>query len=295
MNKHAGIILICLLAAGLFWGCGKELSQELAIVPKGAVATGTLKDSLGNCLPDSVYGTYYDGVLPGDTNYVQIQVNVYSLGTYNIQSNVQNGFQLTDSGSFTTLGLNTIKLKASGPALNIGSTNFTINYDAGSCIITVNVLDSTGTGLGGDSGNIDTTAAALNAWKFTANGHTYGGGINTAVFTSLGEILTLTGTMQSGATDTTFGLSVQLTSSAVDTGTFQTSLPGNDFSLQQTTGSIIFAANAITSPPVLNIVITNFIASTKVVTGTFSGNSYDINGNTVPIVAGSFKATVTIQ
>ena len=295
MKKHSGIIPVFFLTAGLFWGCGKELSQEMTIVPQNAVATGTLKDSLGDCLPDSVYGTYYDGVLPGDTNYVLMKVNVYALGSYSIQSNVQNGFQLSDSGRFTTLGLNTIKLKTSGTPISIGSTNFTINYDAGSCIITVNVLDSTGSGQGGNSGNTDTSAAALNQWKFTANGHTYSGGINTAVFTSLGEILTLAGTMQSGATDTTFGISVQLTSSTVDTGTFQTSLPGNDFSLQKTTGNIIFAANSITSPPVLNILITSFNATTKVVTGTFTGNSYDTNGNTVPISYGSFQATVTIQ
>src|SRR5580658_9715879 len=146
MNKHSGLILVFFLACGIFWGCTKDVSQELTIVPEGAVATGTLKDSVGNCLPDSVYGSYYDGVSPGDTNYVQMQVNVYQLGSYTIQSNVQNGFQLSATGNFTSLGINTIKLIPSGPPLNIGSTNFTIDYDAGSCIITVNVMDSTGHG-----------------------------------------------------------------------------------------------------------------------------------------------------
>ena len=295
MNRYSGIILFGFLTALLFMGCGKELSVESIVVSPGAVATGTLKDSLGNCLPDSVHGIFYDGVTPGDTDYVTMQVNVYNLGSYTIQSDVQNGFQLAATGTFTTLGLNTIKLKPTGTPIAIAETNFTISYDAGYCIIAVNVMDSTGSGQGGNPSPPDTAAATLNSWKFTANGHLYSGNISSAVFTTLGEILTLAGNMQSGATDTTFGISLQLTSSAIDSGSFQTSFPGNNFSLQKTSGDIIFAANSITSPPILNIVITNFSSSLDIVTGVFSGNAYDINGNTVAITGGSFKASVTIQ
>jgi hypothetical protein len=299
MNKYFSIFITCLISAVLFCGCAKELSVETNVVPLGTAATGSLKDSSSNCLPFAVQGTFYDGVIPGDTSYVQIKVNVYTAGSYNIQTDVQNGFQLSATGVFNNTGINTVNLKASGTPINIEATNLTVTFDGTSCIITVNVKDSTGTGLGGNTGanggTTDTTAAALNQWKFTANGHTYSGNIIAALYTTLGENITVAGTMKSGSTDTTFGVSVQFTSSTIDTGTYATSDAGNNFALTKKTGDIIFAANAVSSPPVMNIIITNYNSSTKVITGTFSGVSYDFSGNNVPVTYGSFKATVTIQ
>jgi PBP1b-binding outer membrane lipoprotein LpoB len=142
MNKYLGIFLTVILSAVLFSGCAKEYSVETNVVPASTVATGTLQDSSGNCLPYSVQGTFYAGIIPSDTSYVQMQVNVYTTGSYNIQTNVQNGFQLSAAGVFITTGINQVNMKASGTPINPMATNFTVMYDSLSCIITVNVIDS---------------------------------------------------------------------------------------------------------------------------------------------------------
>src|ERR1700745_611013 len=108
--------------------CSKEYSFEQAVSVGNAVFS--LKDSLGNCLPDSVHGTFYNGVTPGpDTAYVEIQVNVDSPGNYRIYTDLQNGFMFADSGFFNVTGVATVRLKPIGtPILNI-PTNFTVTFD----------------------------------------------------------------------------------------------------------------------------------------------------------------------
>lgn len=259
------------------------------MIPVATTSTGTLKDTLGNCLPITVTGTYFNGVVVHDTNYVQITVNVATTGSYNIQSDRQNGFQFAGTGVFSGTGVQTVSLRASGTPLQIQSTNFTVTFDSASCSFSVNVLDSTG-----HSGGVtDSSSIGLNQWQFVANGHTYAGNITTADFSNLiGADLTLAGNMASNSADTAFGITIQFPGSTLDTGSFATSAPGTNFSLQlNQSGNIIFAANA-TSNQVLNIDISSYSGTSKIVVGTFSGSAYDINGNTVPITNGEFKATV---
>jgi hypothetical protein len=299
MNTYFKIISLFFLSALLFCSCAKELSVESNTTPIATTATGTLKDTSGNCLPAVVVGTYYEGVIPGDTNYVQVQVNAFTTGSYSISTDIQNGLQFSATGVFNNTGINTVKLKTSGTPVNIASTNYNVTFDGNTCVFTVNVKDSTGTGLGGNTGGttgpVDSTAAALNMWKFTANGHTYSGKIIGALFTTLNDGLSIFGSMQSGSTDSTFGVSVQFAGNSLDTGSFSTVNAGNNFSFVKMNGDVIFAANAITTPPVMSINIISYSSSTKIVKGTFSGISYDFNGNNVPITYGSFQATVTTQ
>jgi hypothetical protein len=154
------------------------------------------------------------------------------------------------------------------------------------------VQDSTGTGLGaGGSSGMDTGAIALNAWRFTANGHQFSGSILTAQFVKLiGSTLVLVGDMKSGTADTAFGLSVQFPDSTIVPGTFFTTDAGTNFQLEKLpSGDVIFAANAV-DPPIISVTISGYDTATKTVTGSFSGNSYDGNGNTVPVTNGAFKA-----
>src|SRR5207244_1654724 len=113
------------------------------------------------------HGTFYNGVTPGsDTAFVEIQVNVDSIGSYRIYTDLQDGFMFADSGFFSTSGINTIRLKPIGtPILNI-TTNFTVRFDTTACNFTVNVHDSTGTGLGGNpgGGGTDSTNLSDTAW-----------------------------------------------------------------------------------------------------------------------------------
>src|SRR6476620_8276294 len=179
-NIFGGIIVIgCFL---LFFSCQKEYSFEKEATVGGA--KGSLKDSLGNCLPYSVDGTFYNGVTPGaDTAFVDIQVNVDSACNYRIYTDLQNGFMFADSGFFNTTGIITVRLKPIGtPILNIPA-NFTVTFDTTACGFSINVQDSTGTGLGGGGnpggGGTDSTNLSDTAWKFSvAPGSIFNGPID---------------------------------------------------------------------------------------------------------------------
>ncbi|MHA4810774.1 hypothetical protein ACX0G9_21890 [Flavitalea flava] len=282
--------------------CQKELSLENPF-PPGTLAKGSLKDTSGNCLPASVNGTWYNGVTAGDTNFVTIKVRVTSVGNYRISTDLQNGVTLSDSGAFTSIGLTTVHLKASGTFLNPTTTFFTINFDASACQFAVNVKDSTGTGLGGNPGGGNPGGGgtvALNTWQFEVNGHVYQGNVNAAQFSSqLGPgILSLVGSMKSlppgSMPDTTFAIGVTFSAAAIAPGTYTTD--GTSYFLFDLvpSGDVIFAANPQPASPVLSIVITSYDASSKTVTGTFSGNSYNISSQTVPIINGAFKSKVPL-
>jgi len=147
MKKSFVVILSILFAFTAFFACQKEFSIEHGILP-GQQAKGTLRDTSGNCLPDSVHGTWYNGVTPGDSNYVEIKVNVDTIGTYVIYTDTQNGLSFRDSGAFTSTGLNTVLLKPTGTATGPDTTLFTVYFDTSICQFSLPVHDSTGTGLG---------------------------------------------------------------------------------------------------------------------------------------------------
>jgi hypothetical protein len=195
-----------MLSATAFFSCSKELSFETGDIPVTTVATGTLKDTTtGDCLPIAPKGTYYTGIaIQGDTNYVQITVNVKTTGSYNIQTDKQNGFQFAGTGVFSSTGSQIVNLKASGTPAQITTTGFTVTFNNTACAFTVNVQDSTG-----HSGGTTDNSIALNKWQFVANGHTYSGNITTTIFSNLiGANLTVIGSMASGSADTAFGISV---------------------------------------------------------------------------------------
>src|SRR3954468_8813058 len=180
-NIFGDIILISCFF--LFFSCQKEYSFEKEATIGGA--KGSLKDSLGNCLPNSVHGTFYNGVTPGvDTAFVDIQVNVDSAGNYRIYTDLQNGFMFADSGFFNSTGITTVRLKPIGtPILNIPA-NFTVTFDTTACGFTINVQDSTGTGLGGGGnpggGGTDSTNLSDTAWKFRVNTLVFNGPFDSA-------------------------------------------------------------------------------------------------------------------
>ena len=297
MGYRILFIIIFLTSGSLFFSCQKPFTLN---PPDPAVPTssggGSIKDSTGNCLPISVYGTFFNGIIPGDTNYVQMEVNVSTTGSYSIQSDPQNGFQFSGSGSFTNTGANIITLKATGIPTAIATTYFSISFGGSTCTFSVIVHDSTGhtVNTGGGGGSVDSTGPiANNTWRFTANGHLFTGPVIAAeIISHVGTQLTVTGYVPSG-TDTIFDLTAQSLETTFTTGVYMTSATGTNFSLSELpSGNIIFAANSITSPPVLNINITEYNTSTNSVAGTFSGDSYDFNSNTIAITNGAFMATL---
>jgi hypothetical protein len=299
MKRNTLFVLSLLFAVFFVYGCSKELSLENTKIT--TVAEGSLWDTAGNCLPDSVHGTFYTGVQPGaDTAYIEIQVDVSVAGNYNISTDLQNGFMFSDSGFFATTGINTIQLKPIGTPILIQPTVFTVSFDSTTCFLTVNVLDSTGLGLGGtDTIPIpgDSTNLSDTAWQFSVGAGYYHGQIDYAFITDTSgfKFLTILGTdVPTG--DTIFSAGIFFTG-AVGPGTFTTDFQAS-ISLstidQSSNYVIIYEANAGTaSLGTTTITITSYDAATGIMTGSFSGTARDAGGNAVTISNGSFKAKVT--
>ena len=266
--------------------CSKEYSLETT--PEVS-ATGTLKDSSGNCLSESVAGTYYDGVIPGDTNYVQLEVNVSGTGSYNIHTDLQNGFEFSDSGFFTTAGINIIKLKVSGTPILQVATAFTVTFDSTSCIFSVNVKDSTGSGLGGNGG-MDTTSINQSdtAWQLYEGGNYYHGSVDSAAtLDSLGFNLLYLQCHAAGGSDSVLSINFILPSSMVTTGAYSTVDSAILSFTEITTGNIIYQASPSTIGVETLITLSSYNSSTGVLTGNFAGTA--LNGvNATVNISGRF-------
>ena len=305
------LVTICCIVT-LVISCQKDFSVETGNMQ---VAAGSLWDSTGNCLPDTVIGTFYNGVTPGsDTAYVEIQVNVTQTGSYNITTTppLQNGFEFADSGFFSNTGINIIRLKPIGTPILNTPTTFTVSFDSSICSFTVNVQDSTGTGLGGDQ---DTTGHGGDPdgggnWQFaTDSGGLFAGTFDTAVIIkdstiwgSGGKMLYMGG-FTNASTDSAITLIMYLPTGVITPGTYnnKSAPPSNAslFAFNYTTGNgdPIYEAIPSSSPTLGNvtITITSYNSTTHVVTGTFAGTAEDdaYDGKTIGILNGDFTATVT--
>ena len=263
-------------------GCQKEFSTENGI--PDIQAAGSLRDTFGECFTDSVHGTFYNGVVAGsDTAYVEIKVNVTSAGSYNIQSDLQNGLQFSDSGYFASTGINTVLLKPADVANTPASTVFSISFDSSVCSFIVDVKDSTGTGLGGGQ---DTTSPTTGdkAWGFSDTAGAYSGVIDTAISTIAGpfKLLTLDGDTDFG--DSPFALSILFPGNQIKTGTYTTAAGSAFIFADNTTGTIIYQAGNTES---FTIAVTDY--SNNIITGTFAGNAVDSLGGVHVISSGTFS------
>jgi hypothetical protein len=121
--------------------CQKELSFDV-----DGPAQGTLKsDTTGDCLPGTINGIYKADSVLNNTNFVDIQVNITATGTYDIMSDTVNGYSFRGTGTLGILGLNTVRLYATGKPLVSGSDIFTIRFNGATCLINIIVIGA-GTG-----------------------------------------------------------------------------------------------------------------------------------------------------
>ena len=303
MPKHITMIkffpyLLVACCISVLFSCQKEVSIE---TDSTLIAQGSLWDSAGACLPDSVHGTFYNGIIPGsDTAYVEIQVNVTQTGSYNITSDLQDGFQFLDSGFFSNTGINIVRLKPIGTPIIPVSTTFNISFDTTFCSFTVNVQDSTGTGLGGQqdttgTGGGDTTKVQSGQWQFTQNSLAYGGNIDSASkdnSTGLATFVHLSGATSTG--DTTMSLDFIIPAADIQPGSYTLINNGIMFSVGDIPNiTTLFTASAFTTAATdFSITVASYNSTTKEIQGTFSGTAQDESGSIVPISNGSFIATI---
>ncbi len=139
------ILLLSLLSTLLFFSaCQKEFSYELG----GTVSSGSLqRDVTGECLPKTVQGIYEAGtVLNGTTNYIDVQVNVTTVGNYRVYSDTINGIFFQAKGTFASTGVNNVRLTGNGTPLNAGIQSFVITYDSTECSVAVTTVPQGGAG-----------------------------------------------------------------------------------------------------------------------------------------------------
>jgi len=136
--KKQFLVFLPLCTLILFTACQKEFSHELS----KTVSTGSLQsDVTGDCLPKTVQGIYEVGtVLDPGSNYIDVQVNIAGAGTYSISSDTVNGMFFQANGSFSTTGLNNVRLKGIGTPLAAGINSFTITYDSTECVVNITTL-----------------------------------------------------------------------------------------------------------------------------------------------------------
>jgi hypothetical protein len=135
---------LLLAATSIFFiaSCQKELDFET-----DGLAHGTLKSNItGDCLPSTINGIYKADSLLNNTNFIDIQVELTTTGTYDIKSDTINGYSFRGTGTLGFIGTNTIRLYATGKPVVAGTDAFTITFDNSICIINVTVIGA-GTGV----------------------------------------------------------------------------------------------------------------------------------------------------
>ncbi len=118
--------------------CQKELNFD-GVINSGQ-AMGTLKSSSGNCLPQSVLGTYTKDSVLKASNYLKVSADITAAGNYQIKSDTVAGFYFIATGTITTTGVQVINLAGSGIPTSTGIKTFTIKFDTSICKIDINVL-----------------------------------------------------------------------------------------------------------------------------------------------------------
>lgn len=144
----------------IFFSCQKEISGTSS----GNSSKGSLQNTAGNCLGSSVSGTYKKDTVLTAANFVSVNVQVDSAGTYSITTDTVNGYFFKAAGSFTTTGVQVVKLMGTGKPLNTGTNTFTVKYNGTTCQFTITVTAGSGGGGGGGSSvyTINCSTATLN-------------------------------------------------------------------------------------------------------------------------------------
>jgi len=274
----------------IVFSCRKEFSFEKHI------AKGTLKDSSGICFPQTLHGTFYNGVPPGaDTAYIAVRVNVTKTGNYSIFTDTKNGFGFAESGIFTDVGINIINLKSTGTPVDHVPTNFTIRFDTSVCSLTINVQDSATL----HPNTPPDTLPSYN-WKFTDTKRniTYKGIFENNYILKLGPltVLVLSTKKAQAPGDSTFTINISFPTGVITTGAYSTNDPPNGIIFRTFSDPCGNCAGGglipISSGATVIINVTDYDTSTRIIKGNFSGTTKDWFDEIATIKNGVFTALI---
>lgn len=157
MSRYLSFVSVSLLF--LIVSCQKEKSYE-----QGKASKGSLQGAFGDCLSKAVSGTYTAAKALNDSNYIDVTVDVTEGGKYTVYTDTLNGYFFRASGTFTTTGSNTVRLKGFGSPGTAGTNDFTVFFDSTFCSISVVVLPAGTTGGGGGTTSTDHFILTDNSW-----------------------------------------------------------------------------------------------------------------------------------
>lgn len=297
MRKTYFISLLALCSLFLF-SCEKEYSLEGGTA---AASTGTLKDSVGACVPPLIMGNYAAGTPMTDSNYIIVGVRVLVPGNYVISTNTQNGISFKDSGFFATTGYRLVQLKAMGTPALAGTSTFTTSLDTSACAFSLLVNPPGSTGGGGGGGN---PPVGINdndsAWQFIENGVFFHGPFTAVTLQTLPPPANVVAFNMAGETfdtgDSTINITVgNRTGANIAVGTY----PSNNNSVGSTfnfvdgvpaTPVLLYTAGPLVTGANLVFQVTSYSATTKIIEGTFSGTTLNNTGVVKNITNGKFRA-----
>ena len=127
----------------LIVSCGKEGSFEQA-----KPSRGSLQNSAGDCMAKTIAGAYAAGQALGDSNYIDVTVDVGQTGRYTIFTDTVNGYSFKGTGNFVSTGAATIRLKGTGTPASAGTDDFIVFYDSSFCSVSITVNSGTGSSGG---------------------------------------------------------------------------------------------------------------------------------------------------
>lgn len=126
----------------LILSCQKEISYEGG---NQQPSSGSLQaNNTGGCLGSVVNGTYIKDTTLKSTNYVDVNVQVDTVGTYTITTDTVNGYYFKATGVFSSTGVQVVRLMGTGKPINAGTDVFTVSYDGTICDFSVTVTTGTG-------------------------------------------------------------------------------------------------------------------------------------------------------
>jgi hypothetical protein len=296
--KNVVTYFTIVMAIILFAACQKELNFEP--IPNNGFAIGTLKSTSGNCLPKKVNGVYKKDETLTSTNFIEVTVDITTVGNYIIKSDTIAGFSFIGIGTVTATGLNTIKLIGEGTPDSIGTKSFTIKFDTSVCKVDVNVVTAvnpnavyTFAGAPGSCSGATTGAGVYTVGLPVGATHTVT--LNVAV-TNPGLYTINTGTLINGLSFSGAGtfaangtLPVVLTATGIPNaaGSF-------NYTASNGTSSCTFTITVVAAPPAANLdyipqtSFTNW--SSRLVGGTPSDTTYiQVSANSKTFGANSYK------
>jgi hypothetical protein len=142
--------------------CQKETSFE-----QGTASKGSLQGAFGDCLGKTVAGNYVAAKSLTDSNYIDVTVDVSQAGRYTVYTDTVNGYFFRATGSFTTIGSNTVRMKGFGTPVAAGTYDFNVIFDSTYCGVSVQVQPAGSTGGGGTTSTDHFILTDNSWWSFT--------------------------------------------------------------------------------------------------------------------------------